>query len=134
FRMSCIAGPRQFGTEDQGWVAHFLHSALAGSPLVIYGDGRQLRDVLYVDDLLHAFEMARAEQATTRGQIYNIGGGAENTVSLLELIERIERLTNRRVDYVFDQQRPGDQAVYVTDYSKFNGATGWHPEVPPAQA
>src|SRR5438105_8414099 len=104
FRMSCIAGPRQFGTEDQGWVAHFLHRALAGGPLVIFGDGRQLRDVLYVDDLLRAFELARAQRDTTRGEIYNLGGGAENTISLLELIERIERMTRRRVDYVFDQQ------------------------------
>ena len=76
FRMSCIAGPRQFGSEDQGWVAHFLYSALEGKPLTIYGDGRQVRDVLHVDDLLRAFEAAYAKREQTAGQIYNIGGGA----------------------------------------------------------
>jgi len=134
FRMSCICGPRQFGSEDQGWVAHFLYSALAGSPLVVYGDGRQLRDVLYIEDLLRAFEAARVNAAVTRGQIYNVGGGAENTVSLLELMEQIERLTGRRIDYVFDDRRPGDQCVYVTDYSKLQRDTGWAPQIPPAQA
>ncbi len=88
--MSCIAGPRQFGSEDQGWVAHFLYSALQGKPLTIYGDGRQVRDVLYVEDLLSAFEAAYANRERTAGQIYNIGGGQENTVSLLELMDRIE--------------------------------------------
>src|SRR5205823_13904552 len=82
FRMSCIAGPRQFGTEDQGWVAHFLYSALQGTPLVIYGDGRQVRDVLCVNDLMRAFEAVRAKPASA-GEIYNVGGGAENSVSLL---------------------------------------------------
>src|SRR3989440_614016 len=84
-RMSCIAGPRQFGNEDQGWVAHFLYSALQQIPLVIYGDGRQVRDVLCVDDLMRAFEAVRAKPASA-GEIYNVGGGADNSVSLLELI------------------------------------------------
>ena len=75
FRMSCIAGPRQFGSEDQGWVAHFLYSALQGKPLTIYGDGRQVRDILFVEDLLRAFEAAYANREKTAGQIYNIGGG-----------------------------------------------------------
>jgi CDP-paratose 2-epimerase len=129
FRMSCIAGPRQFGNEDQGWVAHFLYSALEGNPLVIYGDGRQIRDVLCVDDLVRAFDAARTQQSITRGQIYNVGGGPENTVSLLELIAEIEKITGKRLEHVKDTARPGDQLVYVTDYGKLKRDTGWKPKI-----
>lgn len=129
FRMSCIAGPRQFGTEDQGWVAHFLYSALQRKPIVIYGDGRQVRDVLCIHDLIRAFEAARQHLAATSGQIYNVGGGSANTVSLLELIDEIEHLTGHRLDYVLDGHRPGDQLVYVTDSGKFHRDTGWKPEI-----
>jgi CDP-paratose 2-epimerase len=129
FRMSCIAGPRQFGSEDQGWVAHFLYSALEGKPLTVYGDGRQVRDVLYVEDLLNAFELAYARRELTAGQIYNIGGGQQNTVSLLELMEHIEKLTGARTAYNFREQRAGDQLVYVTDHGKFSNHTGWEPKV-----
>ncbi len=124
-RMSCIAGPRQFGTEDQGWVAHFLYSALAGAPLVIYGDGRQVRDVLCVYDLLRVFELARAKQSTTAGEVYNVGGGPENSLSLLELMDLVEEVTGRRVRYECDQRRPGDQLVYITDTTKLQRDTGW---------
>jgi len=127
FRMSCIAGPRQFGTEDQGWVAHFLYSALRRTPVVIYGDGRQVRDVLCIYDLLHALEMAWQHQSVTAGQIFNIGGGIDNTVSLLELIEEIEQLTDVHIQYVRDERRPGDQLVYITDYGKMQKTTGWKP-------
>ncbi len=129
FRMSCIAGPRQFGNEDQGWVAHFLYSALERNPLVIYGDGRQIRDVLCVDDLVRAFDAARTHQSVTRGQIYNVGGGPENTVSLIELIAEIEKLTGKKLEYVKEAARPGDQLVYVTDYSKMKRDTGWQPKM-----
>lgn len=129
FRMSCIAGPRQFGNEDQGWVAHFLYSALEQIPLVIYGDGRQIRDVLCVDDLVRAFDATRKHQSVTRGQIYNVGGGPENSTSLLELIAEIEQLTRRKLDYVKDAARPGDQLVYVTDYGKLKCHTGWKPDI-----
>ncbi len=128
FRMSCIAGPHQAGSADQGWVAHFLYSALEGRPLTIYGDGRQVRDVLHVADLLRAFEAAYARRKVTAGQIYNIGGGAGNTVSLLELMERVERLTGERLNYDFDEVRAGDQEVYVTDHGKFSRHTGWEPK------
>jgi CDP-paratose 2-epimerase len=127
-RMSCIAGPRQFGTEDQGWVAHFLYSALQKKPVVIYGDGRQVRDVLCVDDLIRAFDAVWQLSATTNGEIYNIGGGMENSVSLLELIEQMEQMTGHTVQYVLDERRPGDQLVYITDYAKLQRATGWKPE------
>jgi CDP-paratose 2-epimerase len=129
FRMSCIAGQRQFGNEDQGWVAHFLYSAMQRIPLVIYGDGRQVRDVLCVDDLIRAFEAVRSKQEITRGQVYNVGGGQANTTSLLELMTEIEKLIGRPVEYVKDDMRPGDQLVYVTDSSKLKHDTGWKPQV-----
>jgi CDP-paratose 2-epimerase len=127
FRMSCIAGPRQFGNEDQGWVAHFLHSAMLKTPLVIYGSGLQVRDVLYVEDLLNAFEAVHRCPAVTRGQIYNIGGGPGNTTSLLELVDTIAELTGVRPRYELDSGRSGDQFVYVTDHAKFTRDTGWTP-------
>ena len=127
-RMSCIAGQRQLGNEDQGWVAHFLYSALRNDPVVFYGDGRQVRDVLCIDDLLRVFELTRCRQETTEGQVYNVGGGPENTVSLLELVDLIEDLTGKRLRYDLDERRPGDQLVYVTDHSKLTRDTGWRPE------
>ncbi|MGA2961093.1 MAG: NAD-dependent epimerase/dehydratase family protein [Candidatus Korobacteraceae bacterium] len=129
FRMSCIAGPGQFGTEDQGWVAHFLHSALLRTPLVIYGSGLQVRDVLHVEDLLDAFEAVHKCSAVTRGQVYNIGGGPRNTTSLLELVDAIAELTGIRLRYELETERSGDQLVYVTDHSKFTRDTGWTPRV-----
>lgn len=127
FRMSCIAGGRQFGNEDQGWVAHFLYSALNRTPLVIYGDGFQVRDVLYVRDLVEAMEAARQKIARTAGEIYNIGGSAAHTTSLLELIEMIGALTGRDLNYRFEDARPGDQAIYISDSRKFREHTGWKP-------
>lgn len=128
-RMSCVAGARQFGTEDQGWVAHFLYSALRHKPIAIYGDGRQVRDVLSVEDLLRAFDAVRLNLHQTAGQIYNVGGGAANSVSLLELIEQIEQLTGNALHYSLGESRPGDQLVYVTDYGKLERHTGWKPEI-----
>ncbi len=129
FRMSCIAGPRQFGNEDQGWVAHFLYSALLGNPLTIYGTGLQVRDVLNVADLCQAFDAVRVNKDKTRGEIYNVGGGAKNTISLMELLQEIESFTGRKVQYHRESLRPGDQLVYVTDHGKLTGDTGWQPEV-----
>src|SRR3954453_21346605 len=99
FRMSCIAGPRQFGNEDQGWVAHFLYSALQELPVTIYGDGLQVRDVLNVNDLLNAFEAVREKLPVTAGAVYNVGGGPANAESLLGVIERIKTLTGKRLEY-----------------------------------
>lgn len=129
FRMSCIAGQHQFGNEDQGWVAHFLYSAMQRIPLVIYGDGRQVRDVLCVDDLVRAFEAVRSQPEITHGQVYNVGGGQANTTSLLELVAQIEKLIGRRIEFVKDEARPGDQLVYITDHSKLTRDTGWKPQV-----
>ncbi|HZU33482.1 MAG TPA: GDP-mannose 4,6-dehydratase [Candidatus Angelobacter sp.] len=128
-RMSCIAGPRQFGTEDQGWVAHFIYSALQKQPIVIYGDGRQVRDVLCVYDLIRAMNAVRQNLEITSGQVYNVGGGMENTISLLELIDEIEAITGHRLSCMRDERRLGDQAVYITDISKLKRDTGWKPEI-----
>lgn len=129
FRMSCIAGPRQFGNEDQGWIAHFIYSALQGKTISIYGDGHQVRDVLAVQDLLRAFAAAYENRAATAGQVYNIGGGANNATSLLELTSAIERSLHVPVKYRFRPSRPGDQPIYITDFSKFTGHTNWRPEI-----
>lgn len=129
FRMSCIYGPHQFGTEDQGWVAHFLIRALAGEPLTIYGDGCQVRDVLFIDDLVEAFLLAQNRMAEVAGQAFNIGGGPQCTTSLLELMQLIERVTGVRPSYAHADCRPGDQRYYVSDPTKFRAATGWWPTV-----
>ncbi|HKD15800.1 MAG TPA: GDP-mannose 4,6-dehydratase [Candidatus Angelobacter sp.] len=129
FRMSCIAGPRQFGTEDQGWVAHFLYSALQQQSVVIYGDGRQVRDVLCVYDLIRAIEAVRNNLHTTQGEIYNVGGGLANSISLLDLIREIDKLTGHQLEYVREECRPADQPVYITDYSKIYRHAGWQPQI-----
>jgi CDP-paratose 2-epimerase len=126
-RMSCIAGPRQFGNEDQGWVAHFLYSALLRKSLTIYGTGKQVRDVLAVEDLLNAFELAWANRENTAGRFYNIGGGKANTISLLELLEEIERRTKVRPECEFVPARPGDQLIYVSNHGAFSRDTQWRP-------
>src|SRR5437868_2223082 len=99
FRMSCITGTRQFGTEDQGWVAHFIYSALQKEPVTIYGDGRQTRDVLWVGDLIEAMNAVRENLPLTAGEVFNVGGGCENTTSLLELMDSIEGLTGRQMEH-----------------------------------
>ena len=128
-RMSCIAGPRQFGNEDQGWVAHFLYSALSGKPITIYGNGLQVRDVLDVADLLRAFEAVRSVTPSLEGRVYNVGGGPGNSVSLLELVAMIEDLTGRKLETRFDAGRPGDQAVYVSNTQRLHSETGWSPRL-----
>lgn len=125
FRMSCIYGPHQHGNEDQGWIAHMVRSALAGAPITIYGDGRQVRDVLFVDDLVGAFRRARYGIERLSGRAFNIGGGSGNTVSLLELIRQLEQLLERRIELRFENWRVGDQRYYVSDTARFQSATGW---------
>jgi len=127
FRMSCIYGPRQFGTEDQGWVAHFLIRALDRQPITLYGDGLQVRDVLFVDDLVDAFLLARRHVGKLAGRAFNIGGGPANTTSLIELVERIGALTGRDPTVGFEAWRTGDQKWYVSDVRAFGAATGWQP-------
>ena len=128
FRMSCIYGPHQFGTEDQGWVAHFLIRALQGEAITLYGDGKQVRDILYVEDLVDAFLLALTNIDTLSGQAFNIGGGVENTTSLLELIELIREFQGENPEVHFGTWRLGDQRYYVSDIGLFAEATGWRPE------
>jgi CDP-paratose 2-epimerase len=129
FRMSCIYGQHQFGTEDQGWVAHFLINALEQRPITIYGDGQQVRDILFVDDLVKALLLAHKHIRMLSGQVFNIGGGVENTTSLRELLALIGELSERRPHIRFENWRTGDQRYYVTDFSKFHTATGWAPRI-----
>jgi CDP-paratose 2-epimerase len=125
FRMSCLYGPHQHGTEDQGWVAHFLLQALHGAPIAIYGDGYQVRDVLYVDDAVNAYLRALDNIEALSGRAFNLGGGPTNTLSLRELVEQISALEGERPEVSFHPWRPGDQPWYVSDTRAFVAATGW---------
>ncbi len=125
FRMSCIYGPHQKGNEDQGWVAHFLLRALDGEPITLYGDGRQVRDLLFVEDLVDALLLAEPKAGELAGRAFNIGGGARNTFSLLELLAYIGELRGQQPEVRFDDWRPGDQKYYVSDARAFEQATGW---------
>lgn len=127
FRMSCIAGPRQFGNEDQGWVAHFLYSVLAEKRISIYGDGLQVRDVLHVHDLIDAMIKVREQQRITHGQIYNVGGGPQRAFSVLEMLDAIESVTGKAARIEHCAVRPGDQPLYVSDTAKLERDTGWRP-------
>ena len=127
FRMSCIYGPHQFGTEDQGWVAHFLIAAMKGMPLTIYGDGLQVRDILFVEDLAEAMLLAQAQVDRLSGEAFNIGGGPRNTTSLVELLDVIGELIGERPLANVEPWRPADQRYYVSDTRKFERATGWRP-------
>lgn len=129
FRMSCIYGPHQFGTEDQGWVAHFLIRALEQRPITLYGDGLQVRDILYVDDLVEAMLRCQRRMPDLAGRAFNIGGGPGNTVSLVELLQRIAALTGRMPDVERAGWRTGDQRYYVSDTRAFAEAAGWAPQV-----
>ncbi len=133
FRMSCIYGPHQCGNEDQGWVAHFLLRALRGQPITLYGDGCQVRDILYVDDLVDGMLLAMGRIDALRGRAFNIGGGPGRTVSLLELIDMIELLEGRRPQVGFGEWRVGDQPYYVSDTRAFSVASGWSPQVQPLE-
>ena len=123
-RMSCIYGPRQLGTEDQGWLAHFLYSVRAGKPISIYGDGRQVRDVLYVDDAVDAYIAAWAHIDAVSGQAFNLGGGPANAVTLLQVLHEIGELTGRTPDLRFADWRPGDQRYFVADTTKIRRTLG----------
>lgn len=131
FRMSCIYGPRQFGNEDQGWVAHFvIASQMNGRPLTIYGNGKQVRDILFVDDLVQAFRCATQKIDVTAGQIFNIGGGPGNTLSVwAEFGNQLAALKGESVPVQFDDWRPGDQPCYVSDIRKAQRVMGWCPQI-----
>jgi CDP-paratose 2-epimerase len=121
--MSCTYGTRQFGFEDQGWVAWFIIATLFNKPISIYGNGKQVRDMLYADDLVEAFN--RFIKSDLKSGIFNIGGGQENTISLLEFLDELEVLTGKRPKVKFCDWRPSDQKVYITDTAKLEKALGW---------
>jgi CDP-paratose 2-epimerase len=130
FRQSCIYGPRQMGVEDQGWVAWFVIAALQGKPITIYGDGKQVRDVLYIDDLLDAYDAAVERIESTAGGVYNIGGGPEHTMSIwAEFQPLLEGLIGEAIPASYDDWRPGDQRIYVSDIRRADRDLGWRPEV-----
>ncbi|MBU1019224.1 MAG: GDP-mannose 4,6-dehydratase [Patescibacteria group bacterium] len=128
-RQSCIYGYRQFGVEDQGWVAWFIIATVLGKPLTIYGDGKQVRDVLFVEDLVAAYDGCIQNIDKIAGSVYNIGGGSGNQMSLLELLAFLEKFTGRKIDTSFDDWRPGDQPVFVCDIAKAKAEFGWEPKV-----
>lgn len=129
FRMSCIYGPQQCGNEDQGWVAHFLLRALQNRDITLFGDGMQVRDALFIEDLVDALLLAQNRIQSLSGQAFNLGGGPRNTTSLLELIALIGQLRGESPAVRFDDWRPGDQRYYVSDTRRFSAATGWTPRV-----
>ena len=129
FRQSCIYGPRQFGGEDQGWLAWFAMRAIERKPVTIYGDGKQVRDALYVEDLVAAYDAAVHHIDATAGRAYNIGGGPENTLSLLELIEMLNRRKGCKLECSFEAWRPGDQPVFISNLARAKADFGWQPKV-----
>lgn len=129
FRMSCIYGRRQFGTEDQGWVAHFGRSLLAEAPVTIFGSGFQVRDLLWIDDLIATMTTAMARIDQTAGEAFNIGGGAGNAVSVRRVLDQLMEITGREVPVQLAPGRPGDQKVYVSDTGKARRLLGWQPQV-----
>lgn len=129
FRQSCIYGPRQFGIEDQGWLAWFAIAGFRGIPVTLYGTGKQVRDLLFVSDLLDLFELALSQSKHAKGTVYNVGGGFENTLSLLESIPLIEDAIEKRIDLHFSDMRPGDQHIYISDVSKASSTFGWSPKI-----
>lgn len=126
-RQSCIYGYRQFGIEDQGWVAWFTIALALGKPVTIFGNGKQVRDVLFIDDLVEAYAAAIENIERIAGQSFNIGGGASNTLSLLEFVEILEELSGRTMQVSYDDWRPGDQPIHISDVRKAKNLLGWEP-------
>jgi len=129
FRQSCIYGQHQYGNEDQGWVAHFAIKSLLDKKINIYGDGKQVRDLLEVQDLIKAYVMAVEKIESVKGEIFNIGGGIENTFSLLELIDFLSKTLNKQIQYEFFQWRPGDQKIFISDNTKLKNDLNWKPKI-----
>lgn len=127
FRMSCIYGPYQVGSEDQGWVAHFVRQALKRLPITVYGDGKQVRDLLYVQDLIEAMRLATEQIQSVRGTAFNIGGGVANSSSLKELLKQLEALLEHPVNVEYGPERLADQKWYVANCGKIERALCWRP-------
>ena len=131
FRMSCIYGSRQFGVEDQGWVAWFVIATILGMPLTIFGDGKQVRDVLYISDLIHAFDNFLERKDKLSGEVFNLGGGKEHSLSLIELVSLLQKLTGKKSKLYYDEWRSSDQKVYVSNIGKAKEKLGWIPIIRP---
>ncbi len=132
FRQSCIYGQRQFGIEDQGWVAHFVIATIMNRSITIYGDGKQVRDLLHVQDLVHAYELGIQKIDTLRGEVFNVGGGPENTLSIwTEFGPLLAELAGHEVSITWAGWRPGDQRVFVADIRKIAQKLGWRPTISP---
>jgi CDP-paratose 2-epimerase len=129
--MSCIYGERQFGSEDQGWLAWFAIATLTAKPITIYGDGKQVRDTLYVKDLVEAF--AHFLRGKLNHAVFNMGGGPHNTLSLLELLDLLHDVTRKKPDVSFSEWRPADQKVYISDIRKAQEMLHWKPKVAPQE-
>ncbi len=130
FRQSCIYGERQFGVEDQGWVAHFVIAAVMGRPITIYGNGKQVRDLLHVEDLIAAYDAAWEQIETASGHIFNIGGGADNSLSIwAEFRPILESLAGRPIEARYAEWRPGDQPVFISDNRKAQRLLNWSPRI-----
>jgi len=127
FRQSCIYGPRQLGSQDQGWISWFIISSLSKRTINIYGNGKQVRDVLYIDDLIRAYDLAISNSSNIKGEAFNIGGGSSNSISLIECINMISEILDIKVEYNFSDPRPGDQKIFVSDISKISKALNWEP-------
>jgi len=130
FRQSCIYGPHQFGVEDQGWVAHFSKQFLFKKSITIFGNGKQIRDLLYIDDLIEAYEKAIFNIEKIKGQVFNIGGGKKNAYSLLQVIKILEKKFGYQIKINFDKQRIGDQKYFVSNNNKIKKLLNWQPKTP----
>lgn len=129
FRQSCIYGKRQFGVEDQGWLAWFIIAIILGKQIRIYGDGKQVRDVLYIEDLLDAYDAALENNKISQGQIYNIGGGAGHSISVWhEFSSLLKEISTNPIAITTEDWRPGDQKIYVSDIQKIKQQLGWEPK------
>ena len=130
FRQSCIYGPRQFGVEDQGWLAWMMIAAVTGRQITVYGDGKQVRDVLHVNDLLNAYDLAVEKIDDVKGQVYNVGGGTRNVMAIwAEFGPILEKLLGREIEVARDDWRPGDQRVFYADFRKAKRELGWEPKI-----
>ena len=131
FRQSCIYGSRQFGMEEQGWLAWFTISSIFDKQITVFGNGKQVRDVLYVDDLINAYNLAFTNIHKTKGKVYNIGGGVKFNLSLLESFKIIEKIVGKKLKFKLSSWRPADQKVYISDVALARKDFGWYPEISP---
>jgi len=131
-RQSCIYGPRQFGVEDQGWLAWFMIAAATEAPITIYGNGKQVRDILHVEDLMNVYDLAVANISQVTGKVFNIGGGQDNTLSIWrEFSPLLERLMGKMITITSGDWRPGDQPIYISDIRNASRELGWEPKINP---